>query len=76
MSIVVQLAINRFKHGRMNLEWRCPFCGDQNQWELSGLPPVVIFSDAIPCFCHGCRKDYAIAVRQKLTGVVSAEMSQ
>jgi len=76
MSIVVQPATSRFKYGTLDLEWNCPFCGDHNEWGLSGLPAVVVIAGPIPCFCHGCEKHYAIAVRQKLTGVVMREMTQ
>jgi hypothetical protein len=76
MNTVVQTAICRFKHGKMDLEWDCPFCGDHNEWGLSDLPPIVVFSGAIPCFCQGCRKRYAIELRQRLTGVITREMKQ
>jgi len=75
MNVVVQ-ATARFKWGRLDLAWDCPFCGDHNRWTTKGLPPVVAFSSVIPCFCHECQKSYAIQVRQKLTGVVTQEMRQ
>jgi hypothetical protein len=60
----------------MDVERDCPFYGDHNEWGLGGLPPVVAFSGPIPCFCHGCRKQYSIELRQILTGVVTREMTQ
>jgi transcription elongation factor Elf1 len=76
MSLVVQEGTVRFKDGWLDLAWDCPFCGDHNEWGCNGLPPVVAFPSAIPCYCHDCQKSYAIEVRQKLTGVITREMNQ
>src|SRR5262245_17292186 len=75
-NVVVQKAIAVFKRGELSLEWECPFCGDHNEWSYSNVPPFVVFPSPIPSFCHGCRKGYAIEIRQKLTGVVTPEMKQ
>ncbi len=75
-AVVAQQAIAVFKHGRLDLAWDCPFCGDHNEWSFFNLPPFAVFSDPILSFCHGCQKWYAIEVRQKLTGVVTPEMRQ
>lgn len=74
--VVVQHAIAIFKNGELNLAWVCTFCGDHSQWYYSKVPPFVVFRSPIPSFCHGCQKGYAIAIRQKLTGVVTPEMNQ
>jgi hypothetical protein len=75
-NVVVQQAIAIFKHGELNLVWACPFCGDRNDWSFSDMPPFVAVRGRIPCFCHGCEKGYAIAISQRLTGVVTREMNQ
>jgi transcription elongation factor Elf1 len=75
MSLVVQKATVRFKYGRLDLAWDCPFCADHNERTFIGLPQIVAIP-LMPCFCHSCQKQYAIEVRQKLTGVVTPEMKQ
>ena len=74
-NVVVQHAFAVFKHGELSLTWECPFCGDHNEWSYSNVPPLVLFPSPIPSFCHGCRKGYAIKIRQKFTGVVRPEMN-